>query len=94
MGSENEMQAIVFQPRDSREFRKLVNNIYVKNIPKDVSQDQVKELFSKYGHIKSMMLLQNELGQFGFVCYDDPEGADKEYGPKCAERVINELNEH
>lgn len=38
MGEEKEMQAIVFQPRDAREFRKLVNNIYVKNIPKETTE--------------------------------------------------------
>ena len=94
MGTEKEMQAIVFQPRDSREFRKLVNNVYVKNIPKEASETEIRELFGKYGNIKSLMLMQNELGQFGFVCYDDPQSTDKEYGPKCAEKVIRELNDH
>ena len=31
--------AIKFEPKDKRQYRKLVNNIYVKNIPLDYSND-------------------------------------------------------
>jgi polyadenylate-binding protein len=33
------LQAFVFKPRDKRELRRLVNNIYVKNLPKQMSKD-------------------------------------------------------
>lgn len=50
-------------------------------------------MFSPYGEIKSIVLLKNEIGQFGFVCYDDPNCINKEYGPECANRAIEELND-
>ena len=55
-------------------MRRLINNIYVKNIPKDISVDHVRGLFAQHGHIKSIVLMENDIGQFGFVCYDDPKG--------------------
>jgi len=68
------VQAVKFEPKDRREIRKLINNIYVKNIPLDYSDSQVKELFAPFGEIKSLVLNKNDMGQFGFVCYDDPQG--------------------
>jgi len=59
--------------------------VYVKNIPLEMSDENVKALFAPFGNIKSLVLQKNEIGQFGFVCFDDPEGKDKEYGPKCAQ---------
>lgn len=49
-------------------------------------------MFAPFGHIKSLVLQSNNIGQFGFVCYDDPEGVNKEYGPEKASNAINELN--
>jgi RNA recognition motif-containing protein len=49
-------------------------------------------MFAAYGNIKSLVLQKNEIGQFGFVCYDDKEGKDKEYGPKCAGEAIAALH--
>ena len=59
-----------------------------------MSEEKVREIFSQHGNIKSLVLFQNNIGQFGFVCYEDPEGKDKEYGPRCAEKAIRELNEY
>jgi len=74
-------------------MRKIINNVYVKNIPKDWTYIQVHDLFSPFGNIKSLVLQEHEkFGQFGFVCYDDVEGKNKEYGPECAEKAIQELN--
>ena len=75
-------------------MRKIINNVYVKNIPKGWTHDQVLELFSPFGNIISLVLKEHEtLGQFGFVCYDDEKGINKEYGPECAEKAIQELND-
>lgn len=84
--------AIKFEPKDRRSLRKLINNVYVKNIPLEMTDDEVKALFEVYGNIKSLVLQKNEIGQFGFVCYDDPESTNKEYGPECAQKAIDELN--
>jgi polyadenylate-binding protein len=84
--------AMKFEPKDKRSFRKLVNNIYIKNIPEKYSDDDVKKLFGQYGNIKSLVLKKNEFGQYGFVCYDDPKGVNKEYGPECAIKAIEALS--
>ena len=86
------LEVMKFEPKDRRSLRKLINNIYVKNIPKEMSEDEVKGMFSPFGNIKSLVLQQNDMGQFGFVCYDDPKAVNKEYGPKCAQAAIDELD--
>lgn len=50
-------------------------------------------MFSTYGNIKSLVMMQNDIGQFGFICYDDPKGRSREYGPQCAQKAIEALNE-
>lgn len=90
-GEADSVQAVKFEPKDRRDVRKLINNIYVKNIPLDWTDDQVKKLFEPYGAIKSLILYKNDIGQFGFVCYDDPNKVNKEYGPACANKAIEGL---
>jgi polyadenylate-binding protein len=58
-----------------------------------MTAEEVRKLFSEFGEIKSVVLFQNSIGQFGFVCYDDPKGVDKEYGPKCAAKAVEALHE-
>ena len=65
--------------------------MYVKNLPLEMDDAAVKALFEAYGNIKSLVLQKNDIGQFGFVCFDDPMGADREYGPKCAQAAIEGL---
>lgn len=91
-GNADSVQAVKFEPKDRREIRKLINNIYVKNIPLEWTDKQVKDMFAPFGEIKSLVLNKNNMGQFGFVCYDDPKGASKEYGPECARKAIDALN--
>ena len=77
------------KPKTARQIRKLINNVYVKNIPKEWTESQVRDLFSPFGNITSLVLQEHEkFGQFGFVCYDDKKGVSKEYGPECAEKAI------
>jgi len=47
-------------------------------------------MFSDHGNIKSLVLMKNNIGQFGFVCY---EGEERNYGPTCAFKAIEALNE-
>lgn len=49
-------------------------------------------MFKPFGTIKSLLLNKNEISQFGFVCYDDPNNKSKEYGPECAKKAIEALN--
>lgn len=75
-------------------MRRAFNNIYVKNFPADWSEEQIKKHFEQYGPIKSLVrYLHPENGQpFAFICYEDPEGKDKEMGPRCAMNAVKELN--
>jgi len=80
----------------------LINNVYVKNIPESMTDEEVKGLFSPYGNIESMVLSKNPKVQgvkYGFVCYCDPNKTadsnpdrpvpvDVTYGAKCAEAAI------
>lgn len=45
-----------FEPKDRRSMRRLINNIYVKNIPNDQSESDIRKLFEQFGHIKSLVL--------------------------------------
>mgnify|MGYP003757084597 CR=1 FL=1 len=68
-----------------------MNNLYFKNIPVDMSEAQVKELFEPFGTIKSLVIFKNDIGQYGFVCYEDKDGKDKMYGPQCVTKAIEQL---
>ena len=47
-------QAIKYQPRDKRDFRRIYNNIYAKNFPPGFTQEDVRKVFEKYGRIESV----------------------------------------
>nr|QEN98433.1 Elav2 [Phascolion cryptum] len=54
-------------------------NLYIKNIPKSMSQDELKDLFSPFGKIIQVRLLTDPFGKskgVGFVLYDKKEEAD------------------
>ena len=63
------------------EVRAHYTNLYVKNIPLDVTTEEFKALFDKYGSVTSAVItLDAETGAskgFGFVNYDDHEDARK-----------------
>jgi polyadenylate-binding protein len=53
-------------------------NIYVKNLPEDITKEKVDELFGKYGKITSSMIAfekENKTRAFGFINYSTPEEA-------------------
>ena len=88
----DECQAIKYQPRDKRDFRKIYNNIYAKNFPTEWGETEVRALFEKYGRIESLYFTKNEKGAFAFVCYNSDNKEDREYGPRCAAAAVQELN--
>ena len=66
-------------------------NLYIKNLPYDLTEDKLKEIFSKCGEVKSVkidkFILQTKINNkfvekeesrgFGYVCYTSEEGANK-----------------
>ena len=63
------------------EMKANFTNIYVKNISPDVTDDEFRDLFEKYGNVTSSSLARdNETGKsrgFGFVNYTTHESASK-----------------
>ena len=80
----------------NQEFKNC--NLYIKNLPYDLTDEKLREIFSKYGEIKSVkiskFILQTKIKDqlkeieqsrgFGYVCYTNPESAAK---------AIEDLNE-
>ena len=79
-----------FIPRKEREKElgekaKLFTNVYVKNFGDELSDETLKEMFSKYGTITShkVMFKESKSRGFGFVAFENPEAA---------ESAVQELN--
>merc|ERR1712032_762115 len=85
-------QAIKYQPRDKRDFRRIYNNIYAKNFPPGFTEQDVRKLFEQYGRIESLSFKENDKGSYAFICYNSDEKDNREYGPACAERAVLELH--
>ncbi|XP_016468645.1 polyadenylate-binding protein 7-like [Nicotiana tabacum] len=66
--------------RKARIIKYQGSNVYVKNIDGDVTDNELRELFSQCGNITSAKLMLDEKGVskgFGFVCFSTPEEANK-----------------
>jgi len=53
-------------------------NLYVKNFPMDWDQNQLHDLFSKYGKVTSAKVMKNSKDDskgFGFVCFESEKSA-------------------
>lgn len=60
------------------EMKANFTNVYVKNVPQDVSDQEFRDLFEKFGDITSASLARDEEGKnrgFGFVNYINHEDA-------------------
>jgi len=104
--NDNDAIAIKFEVKQARSVLSLINNVYVKNIPDNMTDEEIKQMFGQFGHIESMVLSKNPKVQgvkYGFVCYSDPNKtpdsdpkrpvpADSTYGPKCAQAAIEGLH--
>ncbi|KFK41598.1 hypothetical protein AALP_AA2G149300 [Arabis alpina] len=54
-------------------------NIYVKNLPKEITDDELRKTFGKYGDISSAVVMKDQSGNsrcFGFVNFESPEAAE------------------
>lgn len=68
--------------RDSKweELRKNFTNVYVKNLDESVSDQELLDLFSKFGEITSCVLSKDDQGKsrgFGFINFREHEAASK-----------------
>lgn len=62
------------------EMKANYTNVFVKNLPLDYTEDQLKELFSSYGAITSLYLEKDQDGKskgFGFVNFENHQDAAK-----------------
>lgn len=75
-----------FVKKDEREEKKtLKNNLYCRNFPSDFTEDNLRELFEKYGKITSLLLKPHEDGKKqAFICFETGEQA---------KQAIDELND-
>lgn len=77
-----------FIPRKERimmmgDKMKRFNNVYVKNFADELNDEKLREMFSQYGKIISAKVMVSEDGKsrgFGFVSFEEPEGAEKAVG--------------
>uniref|UniRef100_A0A8C7R0C3 RRM domain-containing protein n=1 Tax=Oncorhynchus mykiss TaxID=8022 RepID=A0A8C7R0C3_ONCMY len=71
-----------YQQDDADRF----NNVFVKNLGRDMNDEKLIELFGKYGPTVSVKVMKDDNGKscgFGFVCFERHEDA---------QRAVNEMN--
>lgn len=91
-GMSESNHTMAYAPKDRRDVRRAFNNIYVKNLPEKWEETDVRKLFEAYGRIESLVCGKNDKGLFAFVCYMPEDRSDREYGPECARKAVEELN--
>jgi RNA recognition motif-containing protein len=92
-GGKSEICAVKYQPKNIRDFKRVFNNIYAKNLPDDFDEAKTRELFSKYGTIGMLKFGSNEYGKFAMIAYFSPDNKDdREAGPKAAAAAVEDLN--
>jgi polyadenylate-binding protein len=55
-------------------------NLYIKNLPDDCADEELRSMFTPYGEITSARVMTDAKGRskgFGFVCYKTPDEATK-----------------
>ena len=80
-GKELENKPITVE-RYSKDVKKesKFNNLYVRGFSEDFTEDQLTEMFQKFGELGSVKIMRNEDGsskKFGFVCFQEPEAAQR-----------------
>jgi polyadenylate-binding protein len=80
--SRSEREQILRKQKDlkRRDMFSLYNgrNLYIKHIEDSMSEEELRKIFSAYGHITSAKIMVDENGNrkgFGFVCFETKEQA-------------------
>lgn len=81
-----------YTPRDKRDFRRVFNNIYAKNLPDDFDEVKTRALFEKYGPIGMLKFDRNEFGAYAMIAYFSDEKDDRNAGPQAAQAACDDLN--
>lgn len=80
-GKELESKPITVE-RYSKDVKKesKFNNLYVRGFSEDFTEEQLTDMFQKFGELGSVKIMRNEDGgskRFGFVCFQEPEAAQR-----------------
>ncbi|KAL5150116.1 Polyadenylate-binding protein 7 [Glycine soja] len=68
------------EKRKEQILKYQASNLYVKNIDDDVTDKELRDLFSSCGTITSVKVMRDDKGiskGFGFICFSNPEEANK-----------------
>jgi polyadenylate-binding protein len=96
-GSADTIQIVKCRPKEARtDINKVYNNIYIKNLPNNWDESKIREVFGRYGDIKSAFVdtkkdKEGNDRKFAFVCFDRENGAD--YGRECARKAVEDLHD-
>uniref|UniRef100_A0A914E7T3 Polyadenylate-binding protein n=1 Tax=Acrobeloides nanus TaxID=290746 RepID=A0A914E7T3_9BILA len=69
-----------------------LGNLYVKQLDESFDDDQLRETFEKFGKINSAKIMRDETGRskgFGFVCFENPEDANKAQAEMHGKFLVN-----
>jgi len=83
---------VKFAPKSKVEFRKVYNNIFVKNMPDEWLEADIKKAFEPFGAISSLYTAKNAIGTFAFICFGNNDDEDREYGPRCAAKAVEAMD--
>jgi RNA recognition motif-containing protein len=81
-------------------FEKAYNNIFIKNFPPQWSKDELVANFSKFGPIKSAVIMMKRVKQqnaedkempIAFVCYEQSD--DPKAGFACAKKAVADMHD-
>lgn len=51
-----------------------------------------KKTFEAFGKISSLYCDKNNIGTYAFICYGSDDIADREYGPNCAAKAVEAMD--
>ena len=76
----DERKAKIESRLSNARFENMKTNLYVKNLESFVDDDYLRIIFERYGKVTSAKVVTDEKGssrEFGFVCFESPEVAQK-----------------
>lgn len=73
-----ELEVKNFQKKNERQYPMSGNkNVYIKNIPVKTPENEIKQIFSKYGAITWMKIVDEKVGKFAIISYDNEDSVTK-----------------